>query len=140
MTFKVATVWRIVVCLWLCGSASALPATEDANTDFFTSKVEPLLREKCLVCHSHEARQMEGGLTLDSKSGWKSGGDRGPAIVPGKPDESLVISAVRYEDSDLQMPPEEKLSDAEIAILVDWVRRGASDPPGRPPGSSHATR
>ena len=71
---------------------------------------------------------MEGGLTLDSKSGWATGGDSGPAIVPGKPDESLLIKAVRFDDPDLQMPPEEKLTDEEIALLVNWVQRGAVDP------------
>lgn len=139
MTFRVAMTLRIAVCVWFCGSASSLPAAEAVDADFFRSKVEPLLREKCLACHSHGARQMEGGLTLDSKSGWKFGGDRGPAIVPGRPDESLVISAVRYNDPDLQMPPEEKLSDAEIAILDEWVRRGAPDPRAMEPPKSLAT-
>jgi mono/diheme cytochrome c family protein len=98
------------------------------DVDFFESKVEPLLREKCLPCHSHAARQMEGGLTLDSQSGWQSGGDRGSAVVPGEPDQSLIISAVRHDDPDLQMPPGGQLTDAEIEILVEWVRRGAPDP------------
>ncbi|MCA8988643.1 MAG: DUF1549 domain-containing protein, partial [Planctomycetaceae bacterium] len=71
---------------------------------------------------------MEGGLTLDSHSGWKTGGDRGPAIVPGKPDESLLIKAILWDDSELQMPPEEKLTEEEIALLTEWVERGAIDP------------
>ena len=103
-------------------------ATESPEIKFFQDRVEPLLEEKCLGCHSHAAREMEGGLTLDSKSGWETGGDRGPAIIPGKPDESLLITAVRYKHDDLQMPPEEKLSDDEIATLVEWVKRGAADP------------
>ena len=71
---------------------------------------------------------MEGGLTLDSRSGWVEGGDRGPAIVPGKPAESLLIKAVRREDVDLQMPPEEALSEEQVALLVEWINRGAPDP------------
>jgi hypothetical protein len=139
MTFGVALFSRMVVCIWLCDCTSALPAAEVADADFFQSQVAPLLTKKCLSCHSHEARRMEGGLTLDSKSGWQSGGDRGPAIVPSKPNESLLISAVRYNDADLQMPPEEKLADAELAILVEWVQRGAPDPRETKPADSLAT-
>ena len=122
---NIAGCWLFLV---VCGSGFTISVAEQPDTAFFRTKVEPLLAEKCFDCHSHEARQMEGGLTLDSKSGWKTGGDRGPAIVPGKPDESLLIKAIRYGDSDLEMPPEEELSDADIAILVEWVRRGAIDP------------
>lgn len=96
--------------------------------DFFTSKIEPLLKQSCYKCHSHESGKMKGGLTLDSKSGWEEGGDAGPAITPGKPDESLLIKMVRWTDEDHQMPPKEKLPDTEIALLTDWVKRGAPDP------------
>ena len=71
---------------------------------------------------------MEGDLALDSRSGWMIGGARGPAVVPGKPAESLLITAIRRTDPDLQMPPDEKLPDAKIAVLVDWIQRGAADP------------
>ena len=71
---------------------------------------------------------MKGGLTLDSKSGWAQGGDSGPTIIPGKPEKSLLITAIRREDSDYEMPPKKKLPDNEINILVDWVKRGALDP------------
>jgi hypothetical protein len=70
---------------------------------------------------------MGGGLALDWRSGWQQGGGRGPAIVPGEPDRSLLIRAIRHEDPDLRMP-EEKLPDSEIATLVEWVQRGAPDP------------
>lgn len=96
--------------------------------DFFTTRIEPLLKERCYRCHSHESGKMKGGLTLDSRSGWEQGGDEGPAIVPGKPDESLIIKMVRWPDSDHQMPPKEKLPDAELALLTEWVTRGAPDP------------
>jgi len=95
--------------------------------EFFTSKVEPLLKQRCYECHSHE-KKMKGGLTLDSKSGWEEGGDSGPAIVVGKPEESLLLKMVRWSDEDHQMPPKEKLPPAEIALLEEWVKRGASDP------------
>lgn len=96
--------------------------------DFFRRQVEPLLQTKCLQCHSHAAGKMKGGLTLDSRNGWKSGGDSGPAVVPGKPEESLLIKAVRYQDEDLQMPPKGKLSEMEIEALEKWVKSGAVDP------------
>ncbi|MHC4874915.1 MAG: PSD1 and planctomycete cytochrome C domain-containing protein [Planctomycetota bacterium] len=119
---------KTLVGTFLCLIAATLQAEEPSDAELFQSRIEPLLKEKCLPCHSHSARQMEGGLTLDSRSGWATGGDSGPAIVPGRPDESLLIKAVRYDDSDLQMPPDEKLTDEEIALLADWVQRGAFDP------------
>jgi mono/diheme cytochrome c family protein len=94
---------------------------------FFEAKVLPVLKARCYECHSHE-KKMKGGLTLDSKSGWEDGGDSGPAIVVGKPEESLLIRMVRWSDDEHQMPPKEKLPLAEIASLEEWVKRGATDP------------
>ena len=96
---------------------------------FFESKVRPMLVEHCYECHSGE--KTKGGLALDNKQGWEKGGDTGPAIVPSKPDESLLIKAVRYHDEDLAMPPKKKggkLPAAVIADLVEWVKMGAPDP------------
>ena len=90
--------------------------------EFFTTKIEPLLRERCYECHSHE-QKMKAGLALDSRSGWEQGGDSGPVIVPGKPDESLLIEMVRWNDEDHQMPPKEKLPAEEIALLEEWVKQ-----------------
>jgi hypothetical protein len=71
----------------------------------------------------------KGGLTLDTRPGWQKGGDDGPVIEPGKPDDSALIKAIRYDDPDLQMPPKgEKLTDAQIEILTQWVQMGAPDP------------
>ena len=93
---------------------------------FFESRVRPLLLAKCGECHGD--KKAKGGLRLDSRAGWVTGGESGPAIVPGKPDESLLIKAVRYLDKDLQMPPKKALDAKEVEILVDWVRQGAVDP------------
>lgn len=106
---------------------SVMGSTAHAE-DFFASKIEPLLKERCFECHSHSSGKMKGGLTLDSKSGWEQGGDDGPAILPEKPDESLLIKMVRWSDADHQMPPKKKLPDAEISLLTEWVKRGAPDP------------
>ncbi|WP_339741952.1 PSD1 and planctomycete cytochrome C domain-containing protein [uncultured Rubinisphaera sp.] len=103
-----------------------VPSTICAD-DFFTSKIEPLFRERCFECHSHEY-SIEAGLALDSRSGWENGGDSGTALVPGDPESSLLIKKVRWGDSDHQMPPDNKLPAAEIELLEEWVKRGAPDP------------
>ncbi|MFP6737617.1 MAG: c-type cytochrome domain-containing protein, partial [Planctomycetota bacterium] len=105
--------------------AQKLTAKESA---FFEKSVRPLLAKHCYKCHSKKATKVKGGLYLDSQAGWMDGGDSGPAIVAGSPEKSLLIKAVKYEDEDSEMPPKEKLSDSEIAILTRWVRMGAPDP------------
>jgi len=95
----------------------------------FEKSIRPLLIEHCYKCHSATAEKIRGGLRLDTKSAMLKGGDSGPAIVPGKPEESLLIKAVRYMDKDLQMPPKgKKLADVQITELTEWVRSGAPDP------------
>lgn len=106
--------------------APSLASAED-GVEFFEKKVRPLLVERCLECHSHE-KKIKGGLVLDSRSGWEKGGDTGPALVPGKPDDSLLIKAIRYTDPDLSMPPKKRLSAGEVAVLTEWVKLGAPDP------------
>jgi hypothetical protein len=97
--------------------------------EFFTDQVEPLLKKRCYECHSHEG-EIEGGLALDSRAGWEHGGESGPAIVPGKPESSLLILAISHAQKDLRMPPKKMLPPAEVRILTDWVRQGALDPRG----------
>ena len=99
---------------------------EGGDAVFFESKVRPLLVEHCMECHGE--KKAKGGLRLDHRGGWETGGDSGPALVPGDPDASLLIKAARYRDDKLAMPPEQKLPDAAIAVLEEWVRRGAPDP------------
>ncbi len=96
----------------------------------FESRIRPLLAEHCYECHSMEKKQ-KAGLVLDSKAGWEKGGDSGAPIVPGKPEESLLLKAVRWADKDLRMPPEKaggKLTDGQIADLEAWIKSGAFDP------------
>ena len=111
----------------LATAALLLVARIAGADDFFASKVEPLLKQRCFECHSHE-KKIKGGLALDSKSGWENGGESGPAIVPGKPEASLLIKAVSHVEKDLKMPPKKMLPAAEIALLAEWVRQGAHDP------------
>lgn len=111
--------------------ASAAPAEpfDAAAVELFEAKVRPLLVEHCYECHSAESEDVEGGLRLDSRAAVLAGGDTGPAITPGEPDESLLIDAVRHGNL-YQMPPEKKLADEEIAILVQWVANGVAWTPG----------
>ncbi len=109
----------------LAGQRTLAGGDEDA---FFERKILPILKTHCLACHSHAAGKMRGGLTLDSRSGWQQGGDTGPAVTPGQPEKSLLIQAVQYAHPDLRMPPKARLADADVALLVEWVKRGAQDP------------
>ncbi|MFM8217401.1 MAG: c-type cytochrome domain-containing protein, partial [Planctomycetaceae bacterium] len=97
----------------------------DPAVDFFEQKIRPLLVERCQGCHSSVTGKTSGGLALDTRQGWATGGDGGPAIVPGKPDESLLIQAVRH--TDLRMPPTGRLPSEKTEILVNWVVWGAFD-------------
>jgi len=99
-----------------------------AQRNFFENKIRPILGDHCYKCHSTLAEKVKGGLLLDSREGLLRGGDSGKAIVPGDPDASLLIKAVRYTDPDLQMPKDKKLDDDQIAYLVTWVKMGAPDP------------
>ncbi|MBX3400332.1 MAG: DUF1549 domain-containing protein [Gemmataceae bacterium] len=103
-------------------AANASPA-DDA--DFFEKKVRPLLVEKCQSCHG--AEKQKGNLRVDSKAALLAGGDRGAAVVPGKPDESLIVRVLAH-DGDVKMPPKNKLPAAEIAVFKEWVQRGAAWP------------
>ncbi len=109
----------------------SLPAVGADDTTFFEQRIRPLLVQRCEGCHSSQKGKTQGGLALDSRKGWQTGGETGPAIVPGQPAESLLIKAIGYADDSLQMPPESaggKLSAAEIALLTEWVAKGAFDP------------
>ncbi len=95
---------------------------------FFETRIRPLLVEHCYKCHSAISKTVHGGLVLDSRPGIQQGGDSGEVIVPGVPDQSLLIQAVRYDDESLQMPPDGKLSAAQVRDLVTWVELGVPDP------------
>lgn len=108
-------------------SQEAVAAPEQAaKLEFFEKKIRPVLVEHCYECHSAESKKLQGGLLVDTAQGLIQGGDSGPAIVPGKLDESLLIQAIRYEAS--QMPPRGKLPPQVIADFEAWVASGASDP------------
>ncbi len=119
------------VAAWLIGSpllVVSLVADEPLDLDaFFESKIRPALIAHCLDCHALES-EASGGLLLDSKQGWEAGGDSGTAIVRGDPTASRLWQAITYDDPHLQMPPDEKLSDAIIDDFRQWIAAGAHDP------------
>ncbi len=98
---------------------------------FFENKIRPVLAQKCYSCHSAEAKEkgkLKSALYVDSREGLLYGGESGPALLPGKPADSLLIKALRHITEDLAMPPKEKLSDAVIADFEKWITQGAPDP------------
>lgn len=116
------------------GTLLAQPASAPssaADLQFFETKIRPVLSERRFSCHSTRAKKVRGGLLLDNRSAILKGGDSGPALVPGQVDKSLLVKAIRYHDGALEMPPSGKLPEKEIALLEEWVRRGAPFPAPR---------
>lgn len=102
---------------------------DPAGVTLFEAKIRPVLAKHCLSCHSEADGAVEGGLSLDSRPGLLAGGQRGPAVVPGEPEESWLLKAIQHSEDDLQMPPKQpRLSAAVIADFRQWIRRGAVDP------------
>ena len=110
-----------------CGSEQVAPE----RWAFFEQRIRPLFVRHCYACHSAQANPPKGGLRLDRQRGLQDGGDRGPAIVVGKPAQSLLIAALSHEH-ELKMPPAGKLSARDLKLLNRWVAMGASMPPDRP--------
>ncbi len=100
-------------------------ASDRDELALFENRVRPVLTAHCIKCHG--AAKQESGLRIDSKSMVIKGGDRGPAIVPGDPDRSLLVQAARRQ-GELKMPPDETLRPEEVAGLVEWIRHGAPWP------------
>ena len=81
---------------------------DPAGVEFFEKFIRPVLAQKCYGCHSRESGKQKGGLSLDTRESIRLGGESGHAVVPGDPVESLLMKAIRYEDSDMQMPPKKE--------------------------------
>ena len=121
----------------VCGLAlmqAAEPGTTQINPDgleLFEKRIRPVLLENCLTCHGSE--QAMAGLRLDFRGGWEKGGQSGPAIVPGQPDLSPLIRAIRHDGSQASMPlGGSKLGASVISAFEQWVSRGAPDPRDAP--------
>jgi len=109
-----------LLAVWNCAARAS-----DDGAEFFEKKIRPILVEQCYECHSAKSKKVRGGLRLDSRAGLLQGGDRGTAVASGDPDKSLIIEAVGYKNTEIQMPKKGKLSDTAIADLTAWVKMGA---------------
>src|SRR6185369_4990747 len=126
-TFRDISV-RFAICAAVWFGATANATADEllpADLEFFEKSVRPLLVEHCQSCHGPE--KQKGGLRLDSRAAVLKGGDTGTAIELGKPNESLLVEAIGYA-GDYKMPPKGKLPAEQIAILTEWVKRGAPWP------------
>ncbi len=128
MRLRISMTTGAIMLLVAAAGGLASPAAEHDDAGFFEKEVQPILERRCYECHSHAGGKAKGGLVLDSKSGWQTGGEGGPALVPGDVEASHLIRAVRHVDDQLKMPPKEKLPAVEIAVLEKWVKLGAPDP------------
>lgn len=130
--------WLTAILLAITGllgvpAHAAAPTSQDLPSNeaiqFFETKIRPLLADHCYECHGADSQESE--LRVDTLQGMLKGGLAGPSLIPGKPDGSLLVTAVRYHDNDLRMPPDEKLSDPQIADLVNWIEIGSPHPDSR---------
>ena len=129
--------WWLAVPCFLAAASLACAADAPGGIDPLAAKALPILESNCFKCHSHASGKSKGGLLLDSREAVLTGGDTGPAAVPGKPEASLFIKAVGYRDPDLKMPPkDEKLSDPDVATLTAWVKAGLPWPETKPGGEA----
>ena len=111
--------------------AWATESPSPSQVSFFEEKIRPVLAAKCYKCHSERARKIKGKLKLDTREAVLKGGSEGPSVILGKPDESLMIIAMRHQDG-WDMPPEEKLPDAVVADFAKWIAEGAYFPTAVP--------
>jgi hypothetical protein len=123
---RISRVWLPVAATLLSG-ALVFADEESDRIEFFEKHIRPALIEHCLACHSNAA-EINGGLLLDSATGWGKGGDSGRAIEPGNPKASLLVKAIEYDDPNLQMPPDGKMPVKVIEDFRKWIREGAIDP------------
>jgi hypothetical protein len=115
------------------GAADMSPA----QRAFFENKIRPVLVNHCYECHAVDAKKVGGKLLLDVPTEMREGGESGPAVVPGEPDESLIIQALKHDG--LEMPPKKRLPDSVIEDFIHWVRLGAPDPRDGDPTPAAAT-
>ncbi len=111
----------------LVAAAHSDPTVTTNQRVFFENKIRPVLVEHCLECHSADAKKVGGKLLLDSREGLRRGGESGAAVIPGRPDDSLLIQSLRWEN-DLEMPPKKPLPPNVVADFARWIEMGAPDP------------
>ena len=119
---KRVTALAAVTIFLVAGASVAADQPAASDAEFFSRQILPILKSRCYECHSHDAAKIQGGLAVDSRDGLLQGGDSGPAVVPKNTTQSLLVTAIRYDDTSLQMPLEGKLPEAEIATLESWIQ------------------
>jgi hypothetical protein len=117
-----------------CGATTTVRAQQAGRGEnaegiaFFEKAIRPVLVDRCFSCHGARVEKPKGGLVLETREGMLKGGDSGPAIVPGDPEASLLIQAIRYRDEALRMPPKRRLAPEQVAAFESWVKGGAPAP------------
>jgi mono/diheme cytochrome c family protein len=127
VVFGVTTLASVLLARGLHATQTAPAAA--ASPQFYTEHVQPIFQENCYRCHA--GLNHRGGLQLDSPQGILRGGKQGAVIVPGNPEQSLLVKLIRHEgpaDDPMPMPPKAKLSDGDIATITEWIRAGAVMP------------
>jgi hypothetical protein len=138
---KIAAAFLLIGFYLLCLHFSTRPVSarqevSPAGLEFFEKKIRPVLETSCYSCHSTKSRRLQGGLLLDSREGMLKGGSSGQAaIIPGDPERSPLIKAIRYSEPKLQMPPASQLPAEQVRDFEAWVRMGAPDPRGQSPAA-----
>ena len=115
------------LCIGICNVSLG-----DEGIEFFEKKIRPVLSKNCYECHSAQAKKAKAGLFLDRKAGWEMGGENGAVIVPGKPEESRLLIAIRFDNNDIRMPKAGKLPNRVIKDFEKWIEMGAPDPRNQP--------
>jgi hypothetical protein len=133
-TYTTGAAWIALVLASVAGAGTAR-AAEPAGfppegIEFFEKNVRPILVESCVRCHGE--KKQSSGLRLDSRAAVVEGGENGPAIVPGEPEKSLLVEAVRYAHEDIKMPPKTRLPEKSVEAIADWVKMGAPWPDPAP--------
>ena len=123
MQTKSAGLMRGIAAIAFCGLSTLSAQTPDASSpEYFESKIRPILANNCYSCHTDSKL---GDLRLDNAAAILKGGTRGPAITPGEPEKSLLMTAIRQTDANLKMPMGGKLKDSEVADIAAWIKAGA---------------
>lgn len=120
-------IFALLVCACpVSGQDKQTPTLNPADVEFFEAKIRPVLVKHCYECHSAESKTVQGGLLLDNANALRHGGDSGAGLVPGNPDDSLLLSAMKYDS--FEMPPKKRLPESVVADFESWIKRGAVDP------------
>ncbi len=129
-SYSQAVLQRMLAIVLVVGTCTSICLADPPadSIDFYKQKVEPLLKSACYECHSHASGEASGKLMVDSLIAMTDGGTRGAALQAGKPEASLMLKAVTYADTELQMPPDGQLPAEQIEVLRTWIAAGAVAP------------